>query len=406
MSGMTPLSSLRVLMVTREIGQDRRYGLGKSLAPIVEALCAAGVSTSYVCQDDLPAAWQAQRGRWLARIFRWPGLRDHSHRRMQLIAWTERLWMGFWAARIARKDGFSHVHLHDPWMGCGFRIAAWWLGLRSIKWGVTEHGFGSYSFATHVDGLHQGPRAARWFRRIEALTLSAADWVICPTTAAANQLARDLSLPQVPAHWHVVAHSKPKVPALSMTDARAQLGWSSHGLYVVAVGRLAPLKNMNWILEACANWATKWPQLKLCILGEGDHDAMRQLAKSLGFADRLVLLTTDDVMPYLRAADVYVSASSTESFGLANLEAMCAGLPCLCTAVGGVPDVLADGAWLVPCEQEAITRSLGTLLDNEDLRSSLRARADARALIHQNADSIAQRYVQIYATPPQTIFPN
>lgn len=393
-------------MVTREIGQDRLYGLGKSLTPVVEALCKAGVGTRYVCQDDLPVPWQDRRGRWLARVFRWPGLRGHSHRRVQLSAWTERLWMGFWAAHLARQDGFSHVHLHDPWMGCGFRLAAWWLGLKSVKWGVTEHGFGSYSFATHVDGLYQGPRTARWFRRIEALTLSAADWVICPTTSAANQLARDLSLPQVPAHWHVVAHSKPQVPTLSMVDARTQLGWSPHDLYVVAVGRLAPLKNMHWVVEACASWAHQWPQLNVCILGAGDHDAMRQLAASLGMGDRLVLTTCDDVMPYLRAADVYVSASSTESFGLANLEAMCAGLPCLCTAVGGVPDVMADGAWLVPCDPQVLTRSLGALLESEDLRASFRARADARALLCPNADWIAQRYVQIYATTPHAIVSN
>lgn len=390
-------SALRVLMVTREMGHDRRYGLGKSLTPVVAALCLLGVPTDYVCQDDLPANWQAVRQRWLARVFAWPGLRAHAHRRVQLSAWTERLWMGFWAARLTKAKGFSNVHLHDPWMGLGFRWAAWWLGLKSVRWGVTEHGFGSYSFATHIDGLHQGPRAARWFRRLEAKTLAAADWVMCPTASAAEQLARDLALPGVPAHWHVVPHASPVVPELSREQARAELGWQQEGLYVLAVGRLVPLKNMDWVLQACAMWADQCPQLRLCILGEGDHAALREQAAVLGMSDRLVLQVTDDVMPFLRAADVYVSASSTESFGLANMEALCAGLPCLCTAVGGVPDVMGDGAWLVPCEQEALTRALGSLLDNAHWRALWQARAQARALACPDADWIAQRYVQIYS---------
>jgi glycosyltransferase involved in cell wall biosynthesis len=168
-------------------------------------------------------------------------------------------------------------------------------------------------------------------------------------------------------------------------------------LYVVAVGRLVPLKNMDWVLQACAAWADQYPQLRLCLLGEGDHASFLEKAAALGMADRLVLQVTDDVMPFLRAADVYVSASSTESFGLANVEALCAGLPCLCTAVGGVPEVMGDGAWLVPCEPQALTRALGSLLDNVDWRAFWQARAEARALACPDADWIAQRYVQIYS---------
>jgi glycosyltransferase involved in cell wall biosynthesis len=400
---MATLNFLRVLMVTREIGNDRRYGLGKSLAPVVEALRDSGVMAQYICQDDLPASWQSWRARWLKRISSWPGFRGRLDRRVQLSAWSERLWMGFWAARLARDQAFSHVHLHDPWMGLGFRLAAWRMCLGSVRWGVTEHGCGSYSFATHVDGLHQGRRSALFFRRLEAQTLAAADWVFCPTQTAAEQLARDLALPSVPAHWHVVAHPRPARTSLSSTAARSLLNWSPHGIYVLAVGRLVPLKNMDWIVQACGALMTQFDHLHLCILGEGDQARFRQLAKDAGFGDRLLLDVTDDVTPFLHAADVYVSASSTESFGLANLEAMCAGLPCLCTAVGGVPDVMSDGAWLVACEQDSLTRALAALLQNASLRDIWRSRAQARADAWPDAHSIAQIYAQVYSalSPPQ-----
>jgi glycosyltransferase involved in cell wall biosynthesis len=164
-----------------------------------------------------------------------------------------------------------------------------------------------------------------------------------------------------------------------------------------------PLKNMDWIVQACGALMTQFDHLHLCILGEGDQARFRQLAKDAGFGDRLLLDVTDDVTPFLHAADVYVSASSTESFGLANLEAMCAGLPCLCTAVGGVPDVMSDGAWLVACEQDSLTRALAALLQNASLRDIWRSRAQARADAWPDAHSIAQIYAQVYSalSPPQ-----
>ena len=49
------------------------------------------------------------------------------------------------------------------WLGCKR------LGLRNVRWGITEHGFGCYSRATHEDGLVQGPRMQRWLRRLAEL---------------------------------------------------------------------------------------------------------------------------------------------------------------------------------------------------------------------------------------------
>jgi glycosyltransferase involved in cell wall biosynthesis len=397
---------MRVLMVTRELGNDRRYGLGKSLTPVVAALCAIGVNTEYVCQDDLPANWQAWRRRWIQRISSWPGFRSRADRRDQLSAWSERLWMGFWAARTAQARSFSHVHLHDPWIGLGFRLAAWYLGLRSVHWGVTEHGFGSYSFATHVDGLRQGRRAALFFRRLENQTLAAANWVMCPTVSASEQLARDLALPEVPSHWHVITHARPAESAMSLHEARTLLDWKPEALYVVAVGRLAPLKNMDWIVQACGALKNQFSDLHLCILGEGDHGHFQRLASEAGLGEHLILQATDDVLPFLKAADVYVSASSTESFGLANFEAMCAGLPCLCTAVGGVPDVMSDGAWLAACEKDGLTRSLAALLQDASLRRMWRLRALDRARMCPDASSIAQLYVQVYSAFSSPKFPD
>ena len=88
--------------------------------------------------------------------------------------------------------------------------------------------------------------------------------------------------------------------------------------------------------------------VELVLLGEGDRQALVQMAESAGFGDRLHFFVTDHPAPFFRASDLYVSMSASESFGLANLEALAAGLPAVCTAVGGVPEVVGNGAWLIP----------------------------------------------------------
>jgi glycosyltransferase involved in cell wall biosynthesis len=132
------------------------------------------------------------------------------------------------------------------------------------------------------------------------------------------------------------------------------------------------------------------------ILGGGDDAPLLQQAQSLGFASQLTLCLAEDVQPWLHAADLYVSASSSESFGMANLEALCAGLPCLCSAVGGVPEVVGDGGWLVPNDTETLARCIRTMRTDASARREWSLRALERVSTWPSAEEIAQRHVAIY----------
>jgi glycosyltransferase involved in cell wall biosynthesis len=388
---------LRVLMVTREAAEDRRYGLGRSLAPLIAPMAAAGAHVRYFCAEDIePAAVQRRQ----QRMERWedlPLVAGRPNRINLLRAWSERLHVGFEAARAARSEAYTHVHAHDPWLAAGVALGLRWHRARGVRWGLTQHGFGSYSQATHEDGLEQGPAAQAWLRRIERITTLHARWVTAPTQAGLAQLARDLALPRVPAHWHCVPHAKPPLAARTSTTreaARAALGWGHDELVVLAVGRLVPLKCFDRIVRACA--AQQDPRVRLQLLGGGDAAPLQALAQRLGFGSRLHVTSTDDVTPFFHGADVYTSASSTESFGLANLEALCAGLPAICSAVGGVPEVMGDGAWLVPNDTDTLTRTLSALRTDEALRTHWAARALARAAGWPPPEDIARKYVAIY----------
>lgn len=387
---------MRILHVTRELQGDRRYGLGKSLQPVIDAMVAQGHTVRYLCQEDLTPAELQQRARWQGRLQKLPGVQGRPYREMMIGAWAERLQMGLLAARLAATENWSHVHLHDPWIACGFRLGCRRHRLNAVRWGVTEHGFGSYSRATHDDGLLQGPGMQRLLRRIEASTLAAADWVVAPTALALAALARDLAQPEIPAHWQVVPHARPAFPPVERSAMRRQLGWDEQRQVVIAVGRIVPLKHFDAILRCCAALAGEFPQLHLQILGDGPQEALLAQARTLGFADRLSVAVTDRIGDYLQAADLYVSMSSTESFGLANLEALHAGLPAICSAVGGVPEVVGDGGWLIPRDEDCLLRSLRQLLATPADRAAWQDRARARTAAWPDHQEICDAYLAIY----------
>lgn len=391
---------MRILHVTREHLADRRYGLGRSLMPVVEAFRDRGIESRYLCQHDLPVRWLSWRTLWLDRLATLPGVCHHLGRRLMLGAWMERLQMGWLAAQLARQEGYSHVHLHDPWLATGFRAGLRYFRPQGVRWGVTEHGFGSYSRATHDDGLYQGARAQHLFRRIESATLAAADWVVAPTRLALDALVRDLCLPTTPEHWKVIPHARPTIARMSRDEARLQLGWPADCQMVLGVGRLVPLKRFDLLLDACISLARTFPNLHLQLLGDGDHARLRQRALAAGFGERLHIDSTESIAPYLRAADIYVSTSSTESFGLANLEALAAGLPAICTAVGGVPEVVGDGGCLIPVEYEPLCSTLRRLLDSPDLRKSLSERGLMRANRWLDLSGVVDAYLAVYQSQP------
>lgn len=388
---------MRILHVTRENSGDRRYGLGRSLLPVVQALQARGHTVQYLCQQDLSPRGRAALqplAQWLGRIGGW---RFGSVAQAVAMAWAERLNVGRMAALLARRQRFDIVHLHDPWMAWGYRQASRLWRQRGARWGFTEHGFGAYANATWEEGLPCTPALMQWLRRLEQRLAQQADFVLCPTADGLAQLARDLGCTAAPAHWHAVPHARPELALPARATAQQALGLDPALPHVLAVGRINPVKRMDAVVQACA--LLQRPLQLSLLAGDGEPAALQQQAAA---ASGLLLrvLEVDDVAPWLAAADLYVSAARNESFGIANLEALVAGLPAVCTAVGGVPEVTGGAAWLVPGTPaglaERLTRGMAALLDDAPLRQRLQQAAAARGQGWPDAARIGERYEAIY----------
>ena len=383
-------------MVTRETQADRRYGLGRSLQPLIEEFRRRGVEVDYICQSDLgerAVRWQHRLQRFLARLLAvWGNGTDFATLIHVLL---ERVNMGRVAAKLSARRGYTQVHCHDPIIAAGFRFFLRFQPGRRACWGVTEHGFGCYVQAIRDDGIRIGCHVMRWLRAREMRTLMAASWVIAPTRSCIDQLAQDLRVSPIPANWHHIYHARPNFNHYEKKEARRLLGWRDDVFYVLGVGRIAPVKQFPLLVEACTRLKTQ-KNIQLVILGEGNHENLQAFGNQLGLAHEILFATTEDIGLYLHAADLYVSTSISESFGLANLEAMTAGMASICSAVGGVPEVVGDGAMLVTPDLESFAKAMQYLLDDDNLRKIIAQQGHCRAETWPDIREIVNNYEKIY----------
>jgi D-inositol-3-phosphate glycosyltransferase len=163
-------------------------------------------------------------------------------------------------------------------------------------------------------------------------------------------------------------------------EARRRLGFDDRPL-LLWVGRLAPIKGLDTLLDALARLRAAGQDARLLIVG-GDADEpanghetwLRQRIGVLGVSEavRFVGPQPQGVLPlYYAAADVTVLPSYYESFGMVALEAMACGSPVIASRVGGLVTTVRDGVtgFLVPdSDVAALAERIETLLADPDLR--------------------------------------
>lgn len=170
---------------------------------------------------------------------------------------------------------------------------------------------------------------------------------------------------------------------------------------LTCVARFAPQKNILTLLEAFATFAVEVPNALLVLVGDGPaRSDIENAVASKGLGGRVrILLQRRDVPEVLGASDVFVLSSDWEGTPVSIMEAMAAGLPVVATAVGGVPDLIAEGVTgrlAPPRDPRALaTKMLEMALDRQ-ARERM-GRACAR-YAHDSLDvaAMARRYETLY----------
>jgi L-malate glycosyltransferase len=157
---------------------------------------------------------------------------------------------------------------------------------------------------------------------------------------------------------------------------------------VGSIGELRTLKRHDDFIRAAALVLKNFPETQFVLAGVGEiREQLEKLVAELGLSNHFHFLGwLDDADKLLCAMDVFVSASETESFGLAIVEAMAAGTAVVATATEGAKEVIDDQqtGLLVPIgDVKRLAQSVIDLLQDPEKR---------RRLATQSAQSAAQKF--------------
>ncbi|MCI0551492.1 MAG: glycosyltransferase [Anaerolineae bacterium] len=131
--------------------------------------------------------------------------------------------------------------------------------------------------------------------------------------------------------------------------SRAEFGYKEKDILLVYAGRIAPEKNLEFLLQSFAGVSQVIPNVYLLILGSGQkehEDATTPLPEKLGIPDRvrfLGMIPYEELPSYLAMCDAFVTASVTEVHPLSVIEGMATGLPIMGIDSPGVGDSVTDG---------------------------------------------------------------
>ncbi|MEW9512284.1 MULTISPECIES: glycosyltransferase [Streptomyces] len=303
--------------------------------------------------------------------------------------------------RLIRDGRYDLVHTH-LYRACVYgRVAARLAGVRAAV--ATEHSLGR----AEIEGR---PLT----RGIRALYLST-ERLGAATVAVSSTVAGRLR------DWGVPAERIRLVPNGIDADrfrfdpdrrlaVRAALGIPEGAFVVGGVGRLVPGKRFDVAVRAVAALPGVW----LLLAGDGpEAPALRALAARLGAADRIRLLgecgaegggPVPGVPALLSAVDTFVSTSREESFGLAAVEALAAGLPVLhdaCPAIDDLSAAHAPGATRIAGSPDELTAVL-----RQRIQACPDRRPPPRAVGHYDIRRSSERLMDVYAYALDTAPPN
>jgi glycosyltransferase involved in cell wall biosynthesis len=187
---------------------------------------------------------------------------------------------------------------------------------------------------------------------------------------------------------------------------RQRLNIPQGSLLVGTVGELKPQKGHEEFLRAAAIIARENESAHFVIAGADNtrtneyRQALERLSRELGLNDRVYFTGwVDEVAPLLSALDVYVSASRTESFGLAIVEAMAASRAVVATATEGAREIITlenSGLLVAVGDYQALAASALRLLQDERERGRLGALACEHVRSRFSLDRMTDATEQVY----------
>jgi len=187
---------------------------------------------------------------------------------------------------------------------------------------------------------------------------------------------------------------------------RKELNLSGSDLLLGTTTRIAPKKGQETLIRALPKVIEKFPDLTCVILGgrydsdQAEQGRLDALTQELGITKNVIFLgERDDSADIFAAYDVAVHLADFDYLPFGVLECAALGKPCLCTDVGGIPEIITDretGLLVKSSDIDSAADALITLLSDENLRERLGNAAQKVILERYNLERLIERVKAMY----------
>jgi glycosyltransferase involved in cell wall biosynthesis len=175
------------------------------------------------------------------------------------------------------------------------------------------------------------------------------------------------------------------------------------GFTLLFVGRLEPVKNLQFLLTAFRAAVAQVPEMQLWIVGDGtERGRLEEATDQLGIRPNVTFWGRQlDVAPFFTAADVFVMSSVSEGLPMSLLQALSCGLPAVTTDVGGMAEVVRlAGAGMTVRGRSADEMAMAVLrlARNQPERERLGKNAEAAFNTYFTLSATTANYMKLYKT--------
>ncbi|HFI0644710.1 TPA: glycosyltransferase family 4 protein [Streptococcus suis] len=248
------------------------------------------------------------------------------------------------ALKIASRYKLDMIHTHTEFaLGILGKMVARELGIPVVHTYHTQ-------YEDYVHYIAKGriirPSMIKYFARAYLRDL---DGVICPSEIVEDLLTGydiPISKRVIPTGIDLAKFDRPEISEEDTADLRIQLGIEPDETMLLSLSRISHEKNIQAIVKAMPKILSENPKVKLVIVGGGPYaGTLEAMISELALEENVQLtgmIAPSDTALYYKAADFFISASTSETQGLTFLESLASGTPILAHTNSYLKNVVTD----------------------------------------------------------------
>lgn len=228
-------------------------------------------------------------------------------------------------------------------------------------------------------------RFGRWVaRKITKRLLENVDSVIVPTEKVKNRHIENgvrCEFNIIPSGIDLERH-KQRISSEERNQIRQRYGIAEDKTVLINLGRIATEKNINELIEYFARVSAKVPNALLMIVGDGPaREQLQKKVSDMNMSKKIIftgMVPPAEVHKYYQSADIFVSASTSETQGLTYIEAAANSLPLLCRYDECLNNVIVQGEnGFAYNDEDEFANALDVLLSSRDTLKVMGQRSEA-----------------------------